>query len=148
METERPSALARPTVQVLALLAAAVSVIVGIIGFIPGLTTNLYDGLEFAGNDGDAEILGVFQTSVLNNLVHLLFGLVGLAMARTWSGARSFLVGGGIIYIGLWLIGLLGGLDWLPANEADDWLHFLLGVAMIGLGLVSTREGPQPSTAT
>ena len=148
METERPSALARPTVQVLALLAAAVSVIVGIIGFIPGLTTNLYDGLEFAGNDGDAEILGVFQTSVLNNLVHLLFGLVGLAMARTWSGARSFLVGGGIIYIGLWLIGLLGGLDWLPANEADDWLHLVIGVAMIGLGLVSTREGPQPSTAT
>jgi Domain of unknown function (DUF4383) len=146
METERTSALPRPTVRVLATLVAAVLVIVGIIGFIPGLTTNLYDGLEFAGDDGDAEILGVFQTSVLHNVVHLLFGLVGLAMARTWSGARAFLVGGGIIYIGLWLIGLLGGLDWIPVSDADDWLHFLLGVSMIGLGLVTTRDGPYPST--
>ena len=135
----------RPTVQLLATLVAATFVLVGIIGFIPGLTTNLYDGLEFAGDDGDAEILGVFKTSVLHNLVHLVFGLVGLVLARTWSGARTFLIGGGIIYLALWLIGLLGGLNWIPANDADDWLHFVLGVAMIGLGFVTTREGERPA---
>jgi hypothetical protein len=27
-------------------------------------------------------------------------------------------------------------------NDADGWLHFILGVAMIGLGIVTTREGP------
>jgi Domain of unknown function (DUF4383) len=139
------AARSRPTVQLLATLIAATFVLVGIIGFIPGLTTNLYDGLEFAGDDGDAKILGVFHTSVLHNLVHLLFGLVGLAMARTWSGARTFLIGGGIIYIALWLIGLLGGLDWIPADDPDDWLHFVLGVAMIGLGFATTREGERPA---
>ena len=146
METERTAARARPTVQMLAALVAAGLLVVGIIGFIPGLTTNLYDGLELAGDDGDAKILGVFQTSVLHNLIYLLFGLVGLAMARTWSGARAFLIGGGIIFLGLWLLGLLGGLDWVPVDDAGDWLHFLLGVAMIGLGLATTRGGPQPGT--
>ena len=51
-----------------------VFLLVGIAGFIPGVTTNLYDGLEFAGNDGTAELLGIFQVSVLHNIVHLLFG--------------------------------------------------------------------------
>jgi uncharacterized protein DUF4383 len=126
-------------VQMLATLFSVVFVLVGIIGFIPGLTTNLYDGLELAGDDGDAEILGLFHTSILHNLVHLLFGLVGLALARTWSGARTFLIGGGIIYIALWLLGIVGAADWIPSNTADDWLHFVLGVTMIGLGFVTTR---------
>jgi uncharacterized protein DUF4383 len=69
----------------------------------------------------------------------LLFGLVGLALARTWSGARTFLIGGGIIYIALWLLGIVGAADWIPSNTADDWLHFVLGVTMIGLGFVTTR---------
>jgi Domain of unknown function (DUF4383) len=100
MATEQTAATAgwreRSTVQMVATLISVVFVLVGIIGFVPGLTTNLYDGLEFAGDDGNAEILGLFGTSVLHNLVHLLFGLVGLALARTWSGARTFLIGGGI----------------------------------------------------
>jgi uncharacterized protein DUF4383 len=147
MDTTRGALGGRPTVQLLATLVAATFVLVGIIGFIPGLTTNLYDGLEFAGDDGDAEIFGVFKTSVLHNLIHGAFGLVGLALARTWSGARLFLIGGGIIYIVLWVIGLLGGLDWIPVNDPDDWLHFVLGVAMVGLGFVTTREGPAPAVA-
>jgi Domain of unknown function (DUF4383) len=146
MDTTRTAAGARPTVQLLATLVAATFVLVGIIGFIPGLTTNLYDGLEFAGEDGDAEIFGVFETSVLHNLIHGAFGLVGLALARTWSGARTFLIGGGIIYVALWLIGLFGGLDWIPVNDPDDWLHFVLGIAMIGLGFATTRGGPGPAS--
>ena len=147
METARTradDARGRPTVQLLAALVAATFVLIGIIGFIPGLTTNLYDGLEFAGDDGDAEIFGVFETSVLHNLVHGIFGLVGLALARTWSDARTFLIGGGIIYVALWLVGLFGGLDWIPVNDPDDWLHLVLGIAMIGLGFAATREGPEP----
>jgi hypothetical protein len=138
-QTATGAGLARSTVQMVATVVSVVFVLVGIIGFIPGLTTNLYDGLEFAGDDGNAEILGLFQTSVLHNLVHLLFGLVGLALARTWSGARTFLIGGGIIYIALWLLGVIGAGDWIPTNTADDWLHLVLGVAMIGLGYITTR---------
>jgi hypothetical protein len=121
-------------------LVGIVFLLVGIAGFIPGITTNLYDGLEFAGNEGNAELLGIFKVSVLHNLVHGLFGIAGLALAKTASGARTFLIGGGAIYIVLWLLGLLGGADWIPSNSADDWLHLVLGIAMIGLGVVLTRD--------
>jgi hypothetical protein len=137
----------RTPLQNVARLVGVVFLLVGIAGFIPGITTNLYDGLEFAGTDGDAELLGIFEVSVLHNIVHGLFGLAGLALAGTASGARTFLVGGGAIYILLWLLGLLGGADWIPSNTADDWLHFVLGVGMVGLGLALTRERRVPTTA-
>jgi uncharacterized membrane protein YuzA (DUF378 family) len=130
----------RTPVQNVARLVGIVFLLVGIAGFIPGITTNLYDGLEFAGDDGTAELLGIFKVSVLHNLVHVLFGIAGLALASTWSAARNFLIGGGVIYLALWLLGLVGGAEWIPANDGDNWLHLGLGVGMIAAGVVLTRE--------
>jgi hypothetical protein len=129
--------------------AAAVGVvflIVGVLGFIPGITTNFGD-LRFAGHESGAKLLGLFQVSVLHNIVHLLFGVAGLALARTISGARTFLVGGGAIYLVLWLYGLVvdhgSAANFIPLNNADNWLHLFLGVGMIALGLLTTRRGPR-----
>jgi hypothetical protein len=112
---------------------------VGVLGFIPGITTG-YGSMEFAGHESEAMLLGIFQVSILHNIVHLLFGAVGLMMARTASGARTFLIGGGAVYLVLWLYGLLigkeGAANFVPLNAADDWLHFVLGAAMVALGLV------------
>jgi hypothetical protein len=130
----------RTPVQDAARVAGIVFLAVGIAGFVPGLTTDLYDGLEFAGSEGTSELLGTFEVSVLHNIVHGLFGLAGLALAGSASGARMFLLGGGGIYVALFLLGLTGGGDWLPSNRADDWLHLALGAAMIGVGVVTTRE--------
>lgn len=135
----------RSAAQTVATLVAVVFIIVGIAGFIPGITTNLYDGLEFAGEKGDAELLGIFMVSWLHNLVHLGFGLVGLALARTWSGARLYLIGGGIVYLGLWLLGLFGSADWIPSNDADNWLHLGLGIGLLGAGIVTTRGQTAPA---
>ena len=137
----------RTLVQNVARLVGIVFLLVGIAGFIPGVTTNLYEGLEFAGNDGTAELLGIFQVSVLHNIVHGLFGLAGLALAATPSGARTYLIGGGAIYLVLFVIGIIGGGDWIPVDDADNWLHLLLGAGMIGLGVVTTRESRIASTA-
>ncbi len=119
-----------------------VFLLVGILGFIPGLTTN-YDQMRFAGHESEARLLGIFQVSILHNLVHLGFGVVGLAMARTVSLARAFLIGGGVIYLVLWLYGLVIDLasaaNFVPVNVADNWLHFALGGAMIALGVVLPR---------
>jgi len=134
-------------VQSLAALVGAVFLAVGILGFIPGITTN-YDDLAFAGDGSEAELLGIFQVSVLHNVVHLLLGLAGLALARTWDGARLFLIGGGALYLALWLLGIVGGGDWIPSNSADDWLHFVLGVGMIALGFVTTRDRVRGTGAT
>ena len=126
-------------VQTTARLVGIVFLLVGIAGFVPGLTTDLYEGLEFAGDEGTSELFGVFAVSVLHNLVHGLFGIAGLALAATPNGARTYLLGGGGIYVALWLLGLVGAADWIPANDADDWLHLLLGLGMIALGTAATR---------
>ena len=138
----------RTPVQNVARLVGIVFLLVGIAGFIPGITTNLYEGLEFAGTDGTAELLGIFEVSILHNIVHGLFGIAGLALAKTASGARTFLIGGGAIYVALWLLGIIGGANWIPSNSADNWLHLVLGGALIGLGVVLTREQKRvPTTA-
>ena len=136
----------RTPVQNVARLAGVVFLLVGIAGFIPGITTNLYDGLEFAGDDGNAKVIGLFEVSVLHNLVHGLFGLAGLALAKTASGARTYLIGGGAIYVLLAVIQAIGAGDWVPLVGADLWLHLALGVGMIGLGYGLTRDRPTPVT--
>ena len=136
----------RSTVQTAAMLVGAVFLAVGILGFIPGITTN-YDELAFAGEDSTAELLGIFQVSILHNIVHLVFGIAGLALARTIDGARVFLIGGGAIYLALGLLGLVGGADWIPVNTADNWLHFALGAAMLALGYLTGRERVRATTA-
>jgi predicted transporter len=133
----------RSTVQSAALLAGIVFLVVGILGFVPGVTTR-YGDLSFAGHGSGAKLLGIFQTSILHNIVHLLFGLVGIAMARSWEGARTFLIGGGVVYLVLFVYGLLAHGDssanFIPVNSADNVLHVALGVAMIALGVVLGRE--------
>jgi uncharacterized membrane protein YuzA (DUF378 family) len=133
----------REPIQVVAALVGIVFLIVGIAGFIPGLTTN-YSQMSFAGHMSDAKLLGLFEVSVLHNVVHLLFGVAGLIMAKTWSGARTFLIGGGVIYLVLWIYGLVIDLkssaNFVPFNTADNWLHLVLGVGMILLGIVLSRR--------
>jgi len=133
--------------------AAAVGIVflaVGVLGFVPGITTD-YDTMEFAGHQSEAKLLGLFQVSILHNIVHLLFGAAGLAMARTWSGARNYLIGGGVIYLVLWIYGLLvsenSSANFVPLNAADDWLHLVLGLGMIGLGVALTRSGARTHNA-
>jgi hypothetical protein len=133
----------RHLVQKAALAVAVVFLLVGVLGFIPGVTTD-YSSMSFAGHHSDAKLLGVFEVSVLHNIVHLLFGLAGLALARTVSGARLYLIGGGAVYLVLWLYGLVVGQEsaanFVPLNPADDWLHLVLGLGMIALGLLTTRR--------
>jgi hypothetical protein len=131
------------TLQKAARLVGIVFLAVGILGFIPGITTN-YGDMSFAGHNSDAELLGIFQVSILHNLVHLAFGIAGLVLSRTWDGARLFLVGGGIVYL---LLGIYDALvkqessaNFLPTNNADAWLHIVLGLGMLALGLLLSRE--------
>lgn len=142
------TARTRSPLQQAALLVGAVFLLIGILGFIPGVTTN-YDTMKFAAHHSEAKLLGLFQVSILHNLVHLLFGVAGIAMARTASAARSYLIGGGVIYLLLWLYGLIidhdSAANFVPLNNADNWLHLVLGVGMIALGVLLARRTTTPS---
>jgi MYXO-CTERM domain-containing protein len=125
-------------VQLAARIVSALFLLVGIAGFIPGITEDAPG--DFAGEDSPGSLLGVFQTGILHNLVHAAFGVVGLLMSRTPGGARSFLIGGGIVYVALFLVGMLGAMDWLPADDTDDWLHLGLGLGMLALAFLTGRR--------
>lgn len=134
---DRPMTAERDLLVTTGQLVAVVFLLVGILGFIPGITSDAPG--DFSGDGSEAELLGIFKVSILHNIVHLLFGIVGLALSRTAEGARTFLIGGGVVYLLLWVVGLIGGLEWLPTNSADHWLHFALGAVLLGAGLLLGR---------
>lgn len=122
-----------------AAVIGVVFVVVGILGFIPGVTTDAGD-MTFAGHESEAMLFDTFQVSILHNLVHLAFGVAGLVMAGWALWSRAYLIGGGIIYLALWIYGMAidraSDANFVPVNRADDWLHFGLGVGMVALGIL------------
>src|SRR5690606_26102638 len=98
-----------------------------------------------------ALLLGVFQVSILHNIVHLLFGVWGLAAARSFSGSRVYLIGGGLIYGLLWIYGLVVDegttANFVPLHEAENWLHLGRFVLMVRLGVLLGSESRRPVAA-
>lgn len=126
---------ARSPVSLAALVLGIVFLLVGIAGFIPALLSP--SDLQMAGTDSHAQLLGLFQVSVLHNVVHLLFGVVGVAVSARTKASRTYLLLGGAIYLVLLVYGLvLGGHsgDVVPVNSADNWLHAALGIVMLAAG--------------
>lgn len=74
--------------------------------------------------------------------MHLLFGVAGVALAGKFNGARWYLIGGGSVYL-LFFYGLVidhdSVMNFIPVNDADNWLHLGLAVGMIGLGALLGR---------
>ena len=91
--------------------------------------------------------------SVLHNIVHLLFGIAGLAMARNWDSARTYLLGSGIVYIVLVLYGIVAGGDdgdanFVPVNDPDTYvLHPLLAIGLLASYYLSRRESDRGRAA-
>ena len=119
-----------------ALAVGATFLLVGILGFVPGITQDVGD-ITFAGHESEAELLGIFEVSILHNIVHLLFGVFGLAAART------YLFAGGVIYLVLAAYGAVtehdSSANFVPVNTADDALHVVLGLGMLALGAIAQR---------
>lgn len=137
----RPARSSMTKVQVVAAAVGAIFVLVGVLGFVPGVTQH-YDELSFAGRESGADLVGLFQTSILHNAVHLLFGAVGLFLARRGEGpATAFLTVGGLVYLVLALFGLAIDLEsaanFVPLNDADNALHMALGGIMILAGVIT-----------
>jgi Domain of unknown function (DUF4383) len=121
------------TLQKLAGVFGVIFIIVAVLGFIsPG-------GLVMAMDPTTGMVLGVFPVNLLHNIVHLLFGVWGLVASRSWSGSKTFFTVGGIIYVVLTCVGFLSpmGFGLVPLGGADIWLHAVLAIAMLGLGLTA-----------
>ncbi len=127
----------RSPVQAAALTVGFLFVVVGVIGFVPGITTR-FGELDPAGHESDAQLFGVFTVSVLHNLLHLAYGIAGMAMARSGRWSHLYFIGGGLLYLALWLYGLAidenSPANFMPVDDADNWLHLGVGLGMVALG--------------
>jgi hypothetical protein len=130
-------------VQAAAVVVGIAFVLVGALGFAPLITTDR-DAMELAGHESHAHLFGIFQVSVLHNVLHLALGAAGLAFARTPVAARAYLLAGGAAYLVLSAYGAVvdrgAQANVVPLNAADDWLHLVLGLGMIALGVVLGRR--------
>ena len=143
-DAHKAGALARNAAK----LFGAVFLLVGILGFVPGITTDIYPLNLFSHEPNGGEhalLLGLFEVSVLHNIVHLLFGVAGLAMAKNADSAVKYLIGGGVVYLLLTVYGLIVEGDhksagnFVPFNGHDNWLHALLGVALLAVGVIAKK---------
>jgi uncharacterized membrane protein len=123
----------RTDIQRAAMLFGIVFLIVTLVGFIPGITTD-YDRL-----------------TTFDNIVHLLFGVAGLVAAATWAASRTYFIVGGIVYLAVWLYGLLIDLsssaNFIGVNAAANWLHFVLGLVFLLVFFALGRTEPAARTA-
>jgi hypothetical protein len=123
------------TIQKLAAVFGVVFILVAIVGFIaPG-------GMAMQPTDPAtaAKALGMFPVNLLHNIVHVLFGIWGLAASRSWGGSKQFFIGAGVIYALLTVCAFLSpsGFGLVPLGGSDIGLHAVLAVVMLAIGITA-----------
>ncbi len=116
-----------------ALIFGVAFLLIGISGFIPGLTTAPHPGhppLAVEQNYGQA--LGLFPVNILHNIVHILFGIWGLLSYKSLGASKGYAKGVAISYGVLTIAGFIPNLDTMfglvPLFGNDIWLHALLAI--------------------
>lgn len=136
----------RTPAQVYSLVFGATLLLAGIVGF-------FYSAAFGTPGETDA-ILGIFEVNGWHNVVHIASGVVGLALAGSAAGARSFALGFGVVYLAVTIWGFAVGdggeiLGFLPVNTEDNFLHLAISLAGIAAGLLSSdRREARPAATT
>ena len=121
---------------------SVVLVLLGALGFIPGVTQHVAfkAGERFSGPESHAMLFGVFQTSVLANLIFVALGLLGAVSAFFDITSRLYLFVGAIVLAFFGIYGLAvdraSAQNFLPLNGAASWLRLGLAVVMLSSGVV------------
>jgi Domain of unknown function (DUF4383) len=141
-------------VRYFALVYGIVFLVVGIAGFVPGLVTMAQPTPEMAAEAAFGRLFGLFPINWLHNLVHVAFGIWGLAAYRTFAAARVYARGVAIIYGILTVMGLIPVLNTtfglIPLYGHDVWLHALLAIVAAYFGWAPAHQvgGPVATTTT
>jgi Domain of unknown function (DUF4383) len=134
----------RSPAQIFALAIGLTLVVAGILGF-------FYNASFATGDSTEREaVLGILDVNGWHNIVHIATGVLGLAVAGSYGGARGYAIGLGAVYLLVALLGFVAGdggeiLNFIPVNTEDNVLHLLIGIAGVGAGL-ATPATVAPST--
>ena len=121
-----------------ALILGVVLTVIGILGFIPGLTTG--------GN-----LLGIFAVDTVHNIVHLMTGIVGLAagLSPNLQYARWYALAFGVVYGLVTIIGFIQGttvLGLFVVNVWDNVLHLVIAASALAVYAVAANRERQAVT--
>src|SRR5438128_11957696 len=103
---------------------------IGILGFVPGATTN-------------DMLLGIFMVNASHSVVHIASGIIFLSAGMAGAGAsRMWFRIFGLVYALVAILGFMTPsgmlLGMISTNMSDRWLHVVLTVDMLFLDSVHT----------
>ena len=133
----------RTPAQIFALVFGVVYLLVGILGF----AVTGFDG--FAAKSYE-EVFIIFPVNPLHNIVHIVVGALLIGGSRTHSAAKGVNMAVGVVYLLVFVLGLLGVLKFLAienAASADNYLHLGTAALAIYFGSAGAEGTTRPATA-
>jgi len=119
----------------------ALLTVLGILGVIPGITTD-YDQMGFFRSG--AQLFGIFTVSIVSSALLFLFGVTVLAFSGSVRQAHKNVVlhAGALIVMGVAGAGIVANSPnpVLPTDAASNWLYTALGIFFLVGGWVSRRR--------
>lgn len=117
-------------VRYFALIFGAMYALVGLMGFIPGITQPPDAAApDLAVDASYGYLLGLFPVNLMHNLVHLAVGLWGVASFKSFSASRFYARANAVLFAVLMVMGLVPGMNTMfglaPLFGHDVWLHAL-----------------------
>jgi hypothetical protein len=126
--------------------------LVGIAGFVPGLLQGPEHAADVEVTQSFGRLMGLFPVNALHNIVHIIFGIWGIAAYRSYTGARGYSRAVAIIYAVLAVMGIIPGLNTtfglIPLYGHDIWLHAVIAIAAAYFGFVASDREVGHSTTT
>jgi hypothetical protein len=135
------------------MVMGVIFLVVGLLGFVPPLLTHPGHGThDLRVRAFEGYLLGLFHVNVLHSLVHVLFGVMGVAMSRRFDSARLYARIVAVSYGLLTVMGLIPALNTvfglIPIHGHDVWLHALIAAAAAYFGFAPAREHPTHGAAS
>jgi len=130
-----------------ALVFGIVFLLAGATGFIPGMLHPVpANAPPLTVTMGYGLVMGLLPVNVLHNLVHVLFGILGLVAYSGMFAPRMYAQIVAVSYGLLVILGLVPATNTLfglvPIYGNDVWLHLVLGAIAAYFGFLSPAEAP------
>ncbi|HEX6533936.1 MAG TPA: DUF4383 domain-containing protein [Gemmatimonadaceae bacterium] len=118
------------TVQRVAFVLGWILIALGIVGFLTAPAATTTDSAHAA------RLFGLFPVNIAHNVLHLTWGVWGIAASQYHASSREFARISGVVYLVLAALGLVwtsfAGL--FPIGSNDIWLDALIGIVLAWAG--------------